>query len=373
MNELICTNCGKNFSTSDPVWKCTCGGLLDIDFETNFPVEKIGSRNETMWRYREAIPILNDSNILSFSEGYTPILPFKFNDRTVLVKQDHLFTTGSYKDRGASVLISKVKELGIKSVVEDSSGNAGCAIAAYCAHAGVGCEIYVPENTSPGKLAQIRMYGAKLRMIPGTREETARAVLAAAEQTYYASHSWNPYFFHGTKTFAFEVAEQLGWKVPDTVILPVGNGTLFLGAYMGFSELMRAGVIDNLPKLVGVQASSCAPIYKAISEDLDEIPHIEKKETIAEGIAIAEPIRGKQIIEAVGKTKGEIIVVDDTEIIESLKSMCKMGFYIEPTSAATTAGVTKYLEREETDEQIVSVFTGSGLKATEKMVKIMEG
>lgn len=372
MTELVCIKCGKRYNETEPIWRCSCGGIFDLDFEPRFFPAKISSREKSMWRYREAIPISDDSNIISFSEGFTPIIPIKFSNSSVLIKQDHLFTTGSYKGRGASVLISKVKELGVKTVVEDSSGNAGCAIAAYCARAGIECEIYVPENTSPSKLAQIQMYGAKLNKIPGSREDTANAVLEAAKSTYYASHSWNPYFFHGTKTFAFEVIEQLGWKVPETVILPVGNGTLFLGAYLGFSELLTAGVINRLPKLIGVQASNCAPIHEAFSDDLDEMPRIDKKETIAEGITIAEPIRGKQIIDAVQKTKGEIIVVTDDEIIVSLKEMCRSGFYIEPTSAATTAGITKYLENAEPDEQIVSVFTGSGLKATEKMVMIHE-
>ena len=324
-----------------------------------------------MWRYREAIPILEDKNIISFDEGFTPLIPVKFGVKTVWIKQDHLFPTGSYKDRGASVLVSKIKELGIDAVAEDSSGNAGCAIAAYCAQAKIECEIFVPEDTAAGKLAQIRLYGAKLNRIPGSREDTAHAVLRAAEKNYYASHSWNPFFFQGTKTFAFEVCEQLGWKSPDSVIIPVGNGTLLLGAYIGFQELFNAGIVSQIPKIIGVQAASCAPIYKAFKENLEEIPEINKKDTLAEGIAIAEPIRGKQILEAVKRSKGALIIVDDLEIKKSLRYLCEKGFYIEPPSAATTAGLSKYLESSHPDEIIVSVFTGHGLKTTEKMLKIL--
>ncbi|UCE73077.1 MAG: threonine synthase [Methanomassiliicoccales archaeon] len=371
MDRLVCTKCNEKFSLDEKVWQCKCEGLLDIDFKSPFPVDKIKGRKLTMWRYKEAIPLLDDRNIISFDEGFTPLTDVAFNGKSVLVKQDHLFPTGSYKDRGASVLVSKVRELGVRKVVEDSSGNAGCAIAAYCAKAKIDCEIYVPEDTSAGKLAQIQFYGAKLKKIPGSREDTAHAVLKAAEEYYYASHSWNPFFFHGTKTFAFEVCEQLGWKSPDTVILPVGNGTLLLGAYFGFNELLGAGIIDKIPRIIAIQSVNCAPLYRVFKENLEEIPEIDKKSVLAEGIAIAKPIRGKQIIEAVKKSNGDFIAVDDWEIKESLKDICKKGFYIEPTAASTTAGINNYVRRSNPDETIVSLFTGHGLKTTEKMVKIL--
>jgi len=370
MNQLICTACGTTFSLDDPRWKCDCGSVLDIEFEPVFALHEIGKRKPTMWRYREAIPIADDANVVSFDEGFTPLVQVAFDGMPVWIKQDQLFSTGSYKDRGASVLVSKVKELGIEWVVEDSSGNAGCAIAAYCAQAGIDCAVYVPQDTAAGKLAQIQLYGARLHRVPGTREDTARAVLKAAETTYYASHSWNPFFFHGTKTFAYEVCEQLGWRSPDTVILPVGNGTLLLGAYIGFRELLHAGIVAEMPKLIAVQAAACAPLYVAFVEDLDGVPAIDKAETLAEGIAIADPIRGRQIVEAVRESKGDFIIVEDSEIRESLKEMCKEGFYIEPTSAATTAGLGKYVRQLRSDEVIVSVFTGHGLKTTEKMLTI---
>jgi len=264
-----------------------------------------------------------------------------------------------------------VKELGIIEVVEDSSGNAGSAIAAYCAQAGIGCHIYAPENTSAGKLAQVQFYGAELHKIPGTREDTAQAALLAAEKIYYASHAWNPFFFHGTKTFAFEISEQLGWKSPDTVILPVGNGTLLLGADIGFRELLRAGILDRLPRIIGVQAENCAPLYRAYQENRAEVPPIETKETLAEGIAIARPARGRQIIDAVRQTGGEFITVSEDEIRKALVEICGQGYYIEPTSAAAIAGVKKYLPGSSQGEVIVSAFTGHGLKATEKMLKLI--
>ncbi len=371
MNSLICTKCSRSFSLGENVWKCACGGLLDIQFQPAFPLEKIKKRKPTMWRYREAIPISGDQNIISFDEGFTPLLPVNFDGKNVWLKQDHLFPTGSYKDRGSSVLMSKVKELGVQKVVEDSSGNAGCAIAAYSAKGGIQSEIFVPQSTSPGKLAQIQSYGASLKRVPGSREDTARAVWDAAQKDYYASHSWNPFFFHGTKTFAFEVWEQLDWKAPDTVIVPVGNGTLLLGAWLGFGELLNAGMIRETPRIIGVQSTLCAPLAKAFQEGSKKIPSIHPQETLAEGIAIAEPVRGEQIVEVVKKSGGGFIAVDDEEIKESLLWIFRRGFYIEPTSAATVAGIFKYLESAGPEEIIVSVLTGHGLKATEKILKIL--
>ena len=314
MSSLVCLDCRREYSCGEIIWKCTCGGLLNIEFQPSFPIDKIRSRKPTLWRYREAIPLAEDCNIVSFDEGFTPLLRVEVAGRPVWLKQDHLFPTGSYKDRGASVLISKAKELGVKTVVEDSSGNAGCAIAAYCAKAEISCEIFVPADTSPGKLAQIQMYGASLNKVPGSREDTARAVLYAAETNYYASHSWNPFFFHGTKTFAFEICEQLGWKAPDTVIVPVGNGTLLLGAFIGFRELLQAGITGHIPKIIGVQSVHCAPLSQAFRQGMKTVPPILKQDTLAEGIAIAEPIRGPQILKAVENSGGAFLEVEEEEI-----------------------------------------------------------
>lgn len=372
MNQLVCTSCGQTYALNDPVWKCQCGGLLNIQFTPCLDLELVRSRKPTLWRYREAIPIERDWNIVSFDEGFTPLVPFQFDGTTVWIKQDHLFPTGSYKDRGAAVLISKVRELGIQTVVEDSSGNAGCAIAAYCAKAGIECYIYVPDSTSPAKLAQIQMYGAKLKLIPGSREDTAHAVLEAAKTHYYASHSWNPFFFQGTKTIAYEIFEQLGQRAPDALVLPAGNGTLLLGAAIGFNELKAIGLISTSPKIIAVQSENCAPLVKAFQQNLSTIPLVHKKATLAEGIAIAEPVRGTQIISAVRQSGGTFLTVKDQEIERSLICLCRQGVYIEPTAAATIAGVEKYIRNLGQDELIVSVFTGHGLKSTEKMLKILQ-
>ncbi len=368
MNGLLCKSCGATYPMNDERWRCDCRGLLQVRFRARFDKAKILRRKHTMWRYREALPVGDEAHIVSFDEGMTPLIPADLGAGTLLLKLEQLFPTGSYKDRGASVLISKAKEMGVARVVEDSSGNAGCAIAAYAARAGIECEILVPESTSPGKLAQILTYGAALRRIPGTREDTANAALAAAEGTYYASHSWNPFFFQGTKTFAYEVWEQLGFRAPDALLLPAGNGTLLIGSYLGFRELMDSGLIGKMPRHIAVQARNCAPLLAMFRDNLDAVPAIEVRETIAEGVAIADPVRGKEIVDIVRKTGGEVLAVSDEEVEKALILLGRRGFYVEPTSALPVAAFLKYPGVR--SGSVVAPLTGHGLKATEKMQRV---
>jgi len=364
--KLFCSNCRRSYAFHPMRWKCDCGSFLDLEFEPKFPMRKILKRGPTLWRYREALPIAREESIVSMGEGVTPLETMDFEGRRVLIKVDYLFPTGSYKDRGATLLISKAKEQGVRKVVEDSSGNAGSAVAAYCARAGMTCEIYVPATTSPGKLVQIGAYGARVQKIEGSREKAAEAAMEAASSLYYASHCWNPFFLHGTKTFAYEVCEQMGWESPETLVLPVGHGTLFLGAYLGFRELREAGIVRSIPKMVGVQSAACAPIYLASKKGSQEIASIKERETIAEGIAIVKPVRGRQILEVIRETGGEMLTVTEEEIKVALKKMGQRGHLIEPTSAATVAGLRKYL-KDIKDSSIVSTLTGCGLKAAEKI------
>lgn len=353
------------------MWRCECGGLLDIDLRAKFPVDMIKQRPPDMWRYREALPIDRDESIISFNEGFTPLLEVTIDERVLYIKQDHLFPTGSFKDRGASVMISKAKELGVERVVEDSSGNAGAAVAAYCARAGITCDIFVPEDTAREKMTQIQCYGARLHKIKGTREETAQAARQAAEHMYYASHSYNPFFFQGTKTFAFEVCEQLNWRSPDALVVPVGGGALLIGAYLGFAELLSAGVIERMPRIIGVQAARCAPLAHAYEKNFDEVQSILTRKTIAEGIAITMPVRGPQILTAVRMSNGHFITVSEDEIKGALRELSAQGFFVEPTAAATIAGVRKYLRDCRRNEEIVSTLTGHGLKNTRKLRRII--
>jgi len=373
MSEYVCSLCDRKYSVTEFRYKCDCGGVLEIKKQVSFPLKEIAKRKSTIWRYREAIPIENKENIVSFDEGMTPLIDFFYKDLNLKVKLDYIFPTGSYKDRGASVLISKLKEIGVKRIIEDSSGNAGAAIAGYSAKAKIKCEIYCPQSTSEGKLSQIQLYGAKIKKIPGTRADTSNAVLKDAEKLYYASHNWNPFFLEGTKTAAFEIAEQLDWKSPDAVICPLGFGSIYLGLYIGFKELLENKIIERLPKLLGVQSSVCSPVYKAFVNKDDNIQKFtQKKQTIAEGICSEKPIRDKLILKAINQTSGAITSVSDTETKKGIKILAKQGLFVEPTSAVVIPAVDKFYRQNiiNPEQTTILILTGSGLKTTEKLVKM---
>ncbi|MGE4192894.1 MAG: threonine synthase [Pseudodesulfovibrio sp.] len=372
MTRFVCRDCGLDFDVNVPRWRCDCGGLLDLDFTPHLDPDRLAGRPATLWRYREALPV-PDGAELTLGEGFTPMLPVEIGGREVLVKQEQLFPTGSYKDRGAAVMMAMAAHIGVDRVVEDSSGNAGCAVSAFAAKAGIRCRIFVPADNSPGKLGQIELYGADLVPVPGSREDTASACMAAASDCYYASHVYNPYFFHGTKTFAYEVAEQLGWKAPDAVVLPAGNGTLLLGAHLGFTELLGLGLIDRMPKLVAVQSANCAPLCAAFEAGAREVSQVATAPTLAEGIAIGLPMRGEQMLEAVRETDGTCLAVSEEAVLAAFRDMGRKGFCIEPTSAAVVAGAAEYVRTADADEVVVTVFTGHGLKVGDKLHKLAGG
>ena len=374
MIEYICEGCNTIYPIEGLRYKCDCGQPLNLKkTETGFSVDQVSMGDSTLWRYRDALPIADEASIISLGEGMTPLVSFDHPTHDHRLKLDFVCPTGSYKDRGAAVLLSKVKELGVEEVVEDSSGNAGAAIAAYSAKAGIDCTIYCPSSTSKGKLAQISMYGARLKLIEGNRAATTQAVLEAAETTYYASHNWNPFFLEGTKTIAFEIAEQLGWQVPDHIICPIGFGSVYMGLHLGFRELQGQRIITKIPRLLGVQSAACCPVYKAYSEKRSQIERSpQTHETLAEGIVSEAPIRGDTIIGALRETNGAVTTVDEGEIEIGIKVLASKGIYVEPTSAVIVKAFDKFVESGiiGAGDVTVSILTGSGLKATDKLMKI---
>jgi threonine synthase len=370
---LSCPACGITHAIQRNSWRCDCGSYLDFDFYRKLNPDRIYTSRANIWRYRESIPIKTGTNILTLDEGLTPLTAVTFDGIRLLIKQENLSPTGSFKDRGAAVLVNKLIELGIDEVVEDSSGNAGAALAAYCSAAGIVCNIFVPSSTSSGKLAQIEAYGARIHRITGPRKKAADAAESAAKNLYYASHTWNPFFLHGTKTFAFEVCEQMGWCAPGAVFLPVGNGSLLLGSHMGFRELLKAKIIKKIPRLIAVQAAKCAPIYGAFQRGLHRAPAVRPGKTAAEGISIPNPARGDQILSAVRATEGQVLAVEENEIFEALSMALRSGYYIEPTSAVVLAGIRQFRRQLAGDQTIVTAFTGHGLKSGEKISQLMSG
>lgn len=371
---IYCSKCGKSYNDSPSTLRCDCGGYLEyqMDSKASFPKKKIKSRPETIWRYREALPLLSDDNIVSLGEGMTPLVLAKWEGKQVYFKLDYLCPTGSFKDRGSSFFISKLKEMDINKIIEDSSGNAGASSAAYCSRANMHCDIYVPDYTSADKVVQISMYGGNVFKIHGSREDTAMAAEKAGKGSgsYYASHNWSPYYPHGVKTVAFELWEQFNWQIPDNIVMPIGQGSLALGCGLGFNELLMAGEIKSLPRIYGVQALNCAPIYYAFKKGLTEPEIIQKEETIAEGISSARPVKGSTVLKRIRESKGKIVAVGENEIWPNLKKLAKMGFYVEPTSATVVAGLSELIMGGEikSDGSTVVILTGFGLKATNKIL-----
>ncbi len=362
--RLICNITGESYALDATRWCSESGGLLDIEYMPDLDWDWVKYLPANLWRYRAALPLAWDAPEVSFGEGFTPLRKVYFGDKWAWLKLDYLFPSGSYKDRGSTVMMSHIKSLGIDTVVQDSSGNAGASLAQYAALARLKCKIFVPEATSPAKINQMKFCGAEVIQVKGSREDTAKAAYQAAQQTFYASHVWNPFFLHGTKTFAYEIVEQLNFKAPDTLVLPAGNGTLLLGAYIGFKELKHVGIIRKIPKLIGVQAANCAPLAEAYHHNQGEVStEIQTSPTMAEGIAIAQPMRGAQMLEYVKITGGNFLTVEEDEIKETWQELALRGYYVEPTSAAVIAGLKNYLAHfAEKDEVVASVLTGHGLK-----------
>jgi threonine synthase len=264
--------------------------------------------------------------------------------------------------------MSHLQSIGIQRVVEDSSGNAAASLAAYAARAGIDIEVFCPASASPGKLAQIKLYGAQLRLIDGPRQRTTEALErhVAATGDFYASHLWHPYFLEGVKTVAFEITEQNGWQAPDVVICPVGAGSILLGLQQGFKELQQAGIIERLPRLFAVQAANVCPVFQAYERHDTEVAAMAaSRPTLAEGIALPRPVRGARLLQALRQTNGGVAAISEDEIREGLVILGRRGICVEPTSAVVIKGL-EHLEDAgmvHADEQVVLVLSGFGLKA----------
>ena len=363
---------GQTFPLDEPRW---CGQnlapLLLTPMQGLTP-DDIDRTTRSLWRYRAAFPLRIDKPI-TLGEGCTPLLPRSIHGASVLVKAEWFNPTCSFKDRGASVMLSLLRAQGIAHVLEDSSGNGGAAVSAYAAAGGMAATIMAPESTSPAKTVQMRAHGAAVELIPGNRQATSDAAIARADSIFYASHNWHPFFLHGTKTLAYELWEDLGFRAPDNIITPCGAGSNVLGCHIGFSELLRAGQIDFLPRIFAAQPAHCAPIAAAFLAGGDEPVDTPIAPTIAEGTAIAQPIRLREVLGALRATSGGAVMLTEQEIAAATLELAGMGLYVEPTAAQPAAALRKLLAAGaiRPDETTVLVLTGSGLKATPRIAELL--
>lgn len=360
---LVCALCGAA-PDSPRAWRCSvCGGPLELQGLPAFDPESIDRDATTIWRYRAMMPVNPPAGrILSLGEGFSPLISTIIENEFFLAKLEYLAPTASYKDRGTAVVVNHLLELGVSEVVEDSSGNAGASLAAYAAAARINARIFVPAYAAPGKKRQISVFGAELVPVEGPRQATTDACLRAAETSYYASHAWSPYFLLGQTTFGWEVWEQLGRRVPDAILFPVGQGSLLLGAYRAFDALRQAGLVPRLPRLYAVQAEACDPVVRAWQRG-DDVPAAESTgQTLAEGILIQAPVRGRELMQALRESGGGAIAVSEAAIGAATEALARRGLFVEPTSAVPVAALPTVRAALGPEAEVVIALTGSGLK-----------
>lgn len=362
--KLRCRRCNQPVRWPPPSPRCprpTCGGPLQPIRNIVFDATLIEPAQQGMWRYQHMLPPLPDDPI-TLGEGWTPLLNHKREPYQVFLKNDSLNPTDSYKDRGAAMLINSLGDAEV--VIDDSSGNAGAALAAYAARANVQARVYIPVDAHSSKLDQIARYGAEIVTVEGDRDEVARVAEAAANDpaVFYASHAWHPGYVLAIQTIAWEIWEQLGRKAPDWVVLPAGNGALLRGVRWGFRSLQKGKLIKSLPRLVAVQSDHCAPLL-AYRKGEYHATHFQAEPTVADGVAIPNP----PLIEAMGaalkKTKGRVIAVPEEEILPAQDKLARHGFFVEPTAALSYAALP-YLEHKfKPGQTVVLILTGHGLKS----------
>jgi threonine synthase len=363
MNNIHCTNCRRPYPAEGAPYRCqVCGGIFDFSAYPVFDPTQIERDNPGIWAYRHTFGLPEAAPLVSLGEGNTPLVWVDAFGRKTAFKLEFLNPTGSFKDRGSALLLSFLKSRDIHAAVEDSSGNAGASFAAYSARAGLNARVFIPDAASGPKRRQIEAYGAEVVSILGRRSNASEAVKKAVESgEVYASHAYLPFNLPGYATLAYEIVEQLGGS-PGTVVIPVGQGGLLLGAGRGFQALEKAGIIDRAPRLIGVQARACAPLWALSSYGAQGLAWVAEGETIAEGVRVSYPVRGDAVLQIVESQGGLFLAVDEDDIREGRNQLSHQGFYVEATSALVWSALSQL--GEDTPEPIVAVLTGSGLKST---------
>jgi threonine synthase len=330
-SSLVCSACARRLPADPAHWRCPCGGVLDLEGAVG--VEPL------------------DLGLVT-----TPLLRLAHPSLDLFVKVEGQLPTGSFKDRGSAILVAVLAAHGVGTAVADSSGNAGASLAAHCAAAGIGLDLYAPATASPGKLVQARAHGARVHLIEGPRQAATDAARKAVEAgAAYATHAWSPFFLAGTASFGRELETQLG-RPPDALVIPVGAGTLALGAMAGLRGRSR---------LYGVQSAACAPLATAFAAGLDVPAEITPEPSLAEGVLVASPPRGGQVLHEVRESGGEIIAIADDALGPALARIARAGVLPEPTAALTIAAADRLLASGAlaAGETVVCALTGHGLKA----------
>jgi threonine synthase len=372
MGSYYCPACGRAYAADRPLWRCDCGSHLNLSPGPAFGRGAIVAGEASLWRYATALALAGPPRV-SLGEGWTPLLCREWCGAMIHFKLESQMPTGSFKDRGTTVLLNHLLEVGVEAIHEDSSGNAGASIATYAAAVGVPCRVYVPAAAPRAKLVQIAATGADVRRVAGTRQDVTEAALAAIGESFYASHNWQPFFIEGTKTLAFELWEQLGFRAPDNILVPTGYGSNILGLDRGFDELERGDQIDVRPRLFAVQAANCAAFATAWSAGADHFVPFAAKPTAADGIATPKPVRTAEVLAALRLSRGGVVAVPEDDIAPALATLGGLGLFVEPTAATVGAALSRLLSDGTItpDQTTVAVLTGSGLKATDRIAELL--
>jgi threonine synthase len=363
----------RTYPLDIPRWCSDARTPLLITPGSGISRDEIDGRTRSLWRYRAILPV-DIAKPISLGEGCTPLVQQAWGDLRPHFKLEWFNPTGSFKDRGSAVMLSFLRQIGVDAILEDSSGNGGSSMAGLGAAGGMRVKILAPASTSPAKIAQVRAYGAEIQLVEGPREESETEAIRQSNETFYASHNWQPFFLEGTKSLAYELWEDLGFRAPDNVVIPVGAGSSLLGCAFGFRELMKAGQIAKLPRLFVTQPLNCSPIDASFKAGVDTPVPREVRKTIAEGTAIKHPMRLREIIGALRESGGGTVALTEDEIVAALRRLARQGLFAEPTSASAAAALDKLSDAGsiKSNETTIVLLTGNGLKAASTVADLVQ-
>ena len=346
MLSVVCLNCKRPYPEQGMPYCCPkCGGTFALTEPLSFDPAQVDGSQPGIWRYRHTFGLPESVRPVSLGEGATPLTWADVHGRRVAFKSESRNPTGSFKDRGAALLVAFLRSRGVSEAIEDSSGNAGAAFAAYAVRAGIKATVYVPATAAEFKRQRIRSYGAELREVPGSRSDVSTTVKNLADSgTPYASHAYLPFNLPGYATAAYEIYEQLG-TAPQAVITPAGHGGLFLGLYRGFEALQHAGLVATMPQIIGVQARACAPLWVMSTVGFSGMGFVTEGQTLAEGVRVRFPVRAGEIRQVVEAGYGSFLSVEEPDIPRGRDELSSRGLYVEPTSALVWAALEQTLQK----------------------------
>jgi threonine synthase len=375
--SVECSKCGEASPSDEALTVCPkCGGALLFRYDLASVAKRISKevlkkREDTFWKFLELLPVSSTADIVSLGEPYTPLIQLSEGHNTrfknVCVKDEGRLPTGTFKARGMAVAVSKLRELRVKSVASPSAGNAAAALAVYGAKAGMTVHAFMPKDVPNSVLKECIFAGAKVYLVDGLISDAAGIVRRLAPKYGWFDVSTNkqPYRVEGYKAMAFEIADQSGWDVPDSILFPTGGGEGIIGLWKGFKELVELGWTEKIPRLIAVQSSGCAPLVEAFENGESEVKEAwENADTIASGLRVPHPFSSYLVLRAVRQTGGAAVAVDDKEIVSSMKSLFRMGISACPEAAATLAGLKNLENRSifDFDEKILLCLTGNAMK-----------